>query len=246
MLKIINFKTEYQVSPLGVDNKKPRFSWQYSEAADITGYKISVRKDGKSAVNVWDSGWLGYVDSIGIEYGGKALESHTRYFVNAAVKTASGEIIESGEQAFETGLFDESDWKGKWVAIPVNFNGGTLLFRKVITLPKDKKVLRARAYICGLGYHEFFLNGKKIGDERLNPSVTEYAERVEYCVYPMDDLLVGDNVVGVELGYGWFGARKLNAQFYVEFDDGSYFEDHSGPANGWWVGGSPTIDNGIY
>ena len=246
MLKIINFKTEYQVSPLGVDNKKPRFSWQYSEAADITGYKISVRKDGKSAVNVWDSGWLGYVDSIGIEYGGKALESHTRYFVNAAVKTASGEIIESGEQAFETGLFDESDWKGKWVAIPVNFNGGTLLFRKVITLPKDKKVLRARAYICGLGYHEFFLNGKKIGDERLNPSVTEYAERVEYCVYPMDGLLVGDNVVGVELGYGWFGARKLNAQFYVEFDDGSYFEDHSGPANGWWVGGSPTIDNGIY
>lgn len=246
MLKIINFKTEYQVSPLGVDNKKLRFSWQYSEAADITGYKISVRKDGKSAVNVWDSGWLGYVDSIGIEYGGKALESHTRYFVNAAVKTASGEIIESGEQAFETGLFDESDWKGKWVAIPVNFNGGTLLFRKVITLPKDKKVLRARAYICGLGYHEFFLNGKKIGDERLNPSVTEYAERVEYCVYPMDDLLVGDNVVGVELGYGWFGARKLNAQFYVEFDDGSYFEDHSGPANGWWVGGSPTIDNGIY
>ena len=205
-----------------------------------------MRKDGKSTCVVWDSGWLDYADCLDIEYGGEELESHTRYFVNAAVKTSSGEIIESGERTFETGLFEESDWKGKWVSIPVNFNGGTLLFRKVITLPKDKKVLRARAYICGLGYHEFFLNGKKIGDERLNPSVTEYAERVEYCVYPMSDLLVGDNVVGVEVGYGWFGARKLNAQFYVEFDDGSYFEDHSGPANGWWVGGSPTIDNGIY
>ena len=64
MLKIINFKTEYQVSPLGVDNKKPRFSWQYSEAADITGYKISVRKDGKSAVNVWDSGSVTSILSV--------------------------------------------------------------------------------------------------------------------------------------------------------------------------------------
>lgn len=196
--------------------------------------------------DVWDSGELTFKNAVGVEYCGKELQSHSRYFVTVTVRLKNGERIESECESFETALFDESDWKGKWVAIPVNFNGGTLLFRKKITLPEDKTVRRARAYICGLGYHEFFLNGKKIGDERLNPSVTEYAERTEYCVYAMDDIRPGDNVVGVELGYGWFGARKLNAQFYVEFEDGSYFEDHSGPGNGWWVGGSPTVDNGIY
>lgn len=250
MLRIINFKTEYRSNPLGIDNKKPRFSWQFSENAEIESYRITVYGDEKSVKennpDVWDSEWLPFKDVFEIEYNGAPLKSHSRYFVTAEVKDKAGKIYSGDVETFETALFDIEDWKGKWVAIPVNFNGGTLLFRKKITLPTDKKIKRARAYICGIGYHEFFLNGKKIGDEVLNPSVTEYAERVEYCVYPMDDLLPGDNVVGAELGYGWFGARKLNAQFYVEFEDGTYFEDHSGPGNGWWVGGSPTIENGIY
>ena len=45
MLKIINFKTEYRSKPLGIDNKKPRFSWQFSENAEIESYRISVYGD---------------------------------------------------------------------------------------------------------------------------------------------------------------------------------------------------------
>ena len=249
MFKILNFKTEYQKSPLGIDRRKPRFSWQYSEddGGNARVYRICVasREDGLENPDLWDSGDVNSSESIGIEYNGEPLRSHTRYYVRLCVGDSSGKTAEHRD-FFETALFDIEDWKGKWVGIPVKFNGGTLLFRKKINLPADKTIARARAYVCGIGYHEFFVNGKKAGNALLSPSVTEYGKRVEYCVYAMDDLTAGDNVVGVEVGYGWFGSRKLLAQFYFEFTDGTVMEDHTGPGYGWWVGGSPTTLNGIY
>ena len=252
MSKLINFKTEYQNQPMAVDTRKPRFSWQYEK--DFTGKQASYRilvasgltllKEG--IADVWDSGIVRSSKHIGIEYAGKPLQSHSRYFVCCIAEDSEGHSYRSEPAVFETALFDAEDWKGMWVSIPDNFNGGTLLFRKVIELDSRKKVIRARAYICGLGYHEFFVNGKKIGNSVLNPGVTEYSERILYCVYPMDELNAGKNVIGVEVGYGWYGSRKLLAQIYVEYDDGTIYEDHSGPGYGWWVGGSPTIDNSIY
>ena len=252
MLKLVNFKTEYQERPLAVETRTPRFSWQY--AGDFVGTQASYRilvatdpallQEGKA--NMWDSGRVFSAKSIGIEYAGAPLRSHSRYFVCCFTEDTEGHVFYSETAVFETALFDAADWKGKWVSIPNNFNGGTLLFRKVIAVDASRKIVRARAYVCGIGYHEFFVNGKKIGQSVLNPGVTEYSERVFYCVYPMDELCVGSNVIGVEVGYGWYGARKLLVQLYLEYEDGRVEEDHSGPGNGWWVGGSPTIDNSVY
>lgn len=249
MFKILNFRTEYQTRPLGIDCEKPHFSWQYSEEFQgARSYRICVASSEAAlsgSPDMWDSGEIPSDESIGIEYNGKPLRSHSRYYVRLCVTGLSGESTEIVDW-FETALYHIEDWKGKWVGIPVNFNGGTLLFRKQIDIPEGKTIARARAYICGLGYHEFFVNGEKAGTSVLNPSVTEYEKRVEYCVYDMKPLHAGANVIGVEIGYGWFGSRKMLAQLYVEYTDGTYFEDHSGPAYGWWVGGSPTIANGIY
>ena len=33
----------------------------------------------------------------------------------------------------------------------------------------DKKIAEATAYICGLGFYEFTLNGKKVGDSEFAP-----------------------------------------------------------------------------
>ena len=251
MLKIVDLKTEKQVRPLGIDVAAPAFSWRLEGGAGKQkSYRILVATKNSDIENnnpdMWDSGEVVSSESIGVLYGGKALCSHSRYYVCVKVTDIKGNKSETAGEWFETALFDEKDWLGKWVGIPVNFNGGTLLFRKNITVPSGKTVARARAYVCGLGYHEFFLNGKKVGDAVLEPSVTEYAERVEYSTYNIDNLNQGDNVIGVELGYGWYGSRKLLVQIYIEYTDGTLAEEHSGPANGWWVGGSPTLENGIY
>lgn len=244
--ELLNFKTEYQTSPLVVENRTPRFSWQFAAGVKAQkSYRITVGSaSGKS--DMWDSGTVMSDKSVAVEYGGKPLLSHSRYYVACTAADVNGIEYFSGEHTFETALYNPEDWKGSWVSVPVNFAGGTLLFRKVINIDSDKKVMRARAYVCGLGYHEFFLNGKKKGNSVLNPSISEYAKRVYYCAYDMDDLQQGENVFAVEVGYGWFGSRKLLAQIYVEYEDGSVYEDHTGPGWGWWVGGSPTVDNSIY
>lgn len=252
MMRLVNFKTEYQSCPLAVETKTPRFSWQYADG--FTGTQVSYRifvaskpsllQEGKA--DLWDSGTVRSSSCVGIAYAGAPLRSHSRYYVLCTARDAEGKEYGSEISSFETALFDAADWKGGWVSVPNNFNGGTLLFRKLIRTDESKKIVRARAYVCGLGYHEFFVNGKKIGQSVLNPGISEYSERVLYCVYPMDELRGGDNVVGVEVGYGWFGGRKLLVQIYIEYEDGTVLEDHSGPGNGWWVGGSPTVENSIY
>ncbi len=252
MLKILELKTEYQARPLAVETRKPRFSWKYPQ--DFTGTQVSYRifvatkeellEEGKA--DTWDSGRILSSASVGVQYNGKPLSSHSRYFALCITEDEKGNCYSSSVATFETALYNAEDWKGQWVSVPVNFNGGTLLFRKVFELDENKKIHRARAYVCGIGYHEFFVNGKKMGDSVLEPSVSEYSERVLYCAYEMEGLTAGKNIMAVEVGYGWYGARKLLVQVYVEYEDGTVYEDHSGPGYGWWVGGSPTIDNSVY
>ncbi|TYB38006.1 Bacterial alpha-L-rhamnosidase [Actinomadura chibensis] len=87
------------------------------------------------------------------------------------------------------------------VAFPHPFNP---LLRKEFTL--RARPSRARAYICGLGYHELFVNGERVGDHVLDPAWTDYARRAGYVVHDVTrHLAKGRNAVGVALGRGWFG-----------------------------------------
>ena len=253
MLKFLNIKTEYQVNPIGIMQKNPRFCWNFKTSANVQkAYRIIVSESCENAKNavgdVWDSGVVESAQCFDVIYQGKALQSVKEYYWRVFVLDDTDKWTESTVQTFETALLERSDWKGAWTAMPVNFVGGGLRFRKILQLPEGKKIVKARAYVCGLGYHEFYVNGTKIGNEVLNPSVTEYSRRVEYVTYDFTGALDADkpNVVAFELGNGWYGTRKLMAQFYVYLDDGTVYEDHSAPVHGWWVSGSPIIDNSVY
>ena len=52
--------------------------------------------------------------------------------------------------------------------------------------------------------------------------------------------------MGIEVGHGWLGSKKVLAQFYIYYADGTQDEFHSYTNSGWWVGGSPTVDNSVY
>ena len=251
MYIIDQLKTEYQINPIGIVAEHPRFSWTYQPGDRIVqaSYRILVAsrienlEPGKA--DLWDSGRILSDAMIGIEYQGKPLVSRELCFVSLLVESTAGEK-DSHSGTFEMGLKSASDFHGRWVSIPSNFQGSTLYFRKKLTVPTEKLV-RARAYICGIGYHEFYVNGKKVGDKVMNPGVTDYAKTLLYDVYDLKNYLEDrDNVVGVEVGYGWLGSRKMLAQFYFDYEDGSTIEDHSDCNHGWWVTGSPVVDNSIY
>ncbi len=84
-----------------------------------------------------------------------------------------------------------------------------------------KNVKKAEVTICGLGFFELYLNGKKVGTDLLVPAFSQYCYRdlsehykirqdiMSYRTYVLqyditDYLLDGDNAVGVQLGNGWY------------------------------------------
>jgi len=111
-----------------------------------------------------------------------------------------------------------------------------VMLRKEIEL--KTKPVRATAYMSGLGTSELYLNGKNIGDRKLDPADTDYRKRVMYVTHDVTDTLSkGKNAIGVILGNGWFDInfrdiwdfegsswaepKKLLLQIELEFADGS-------------------------
>ena len=99
----------------------------------------------------------------------------------------------------------------------------------------DKPVDTARLYVCGLGYHDPYLNGAKVGDHVLDPGQADYEE---YALYQAFDVTghvqQGANALSILLGDGWYnqdrgftldslryGDPGLRALLHVQFADGS-------------------------
>jgi alpha-L-rhamnosidase len=124
--------------------------------------------------------------------------------------------------------FDDSAWKvaevvarfgeGPWGVIgneSVVSPPARYLTKKFRTYTeKGKRIpVRATAYISGLGYYEFYLDGQKIGDHVLDPILTDYNKRVPYVTYELDAKLLNDfdeHKLQVILGNGRYHAPRQN------------------------------------
>lgn len=242
-MKIYDLKTDYQKNALAT-GLTPCFSFKYEGAAKTTAYRVTVSSCRDGNGDCWDTGVVSGAAPACIVYAGKPLRTRSAYYW--AVTLYDGEkSVTSDRQVFETAPAS-SEFLGTWMSMPVNNQGGTALFRKRVTL-RSLRVARARAYVCGLGYHELQVNGVKVGRAVLAPAVSDYSKRLYYNTYDiLPCLRAGDNVFGIEVGHGWMGAKKVLAQFYITYEDGQEDEFHSFTNSGWWVGGSPTVDNSIY
>lgn len=78
------------------------------------------------------------------------------------------------------------------------------LFRKAFSTG-SKTIVRARAYVAGLGYYTFWINGKRLDDYLLHPGYARYDKTAYYSVYDLTGRLESENVLGFELGRGWYG-----------------------------------------
>ena len=69
----------------------------------------------------------------------------------------------------------------------------------------SKEVSRAEAKVCGLGQFVLWLNGQKVGDHELDPGWTNYRKLIQYVTFDVTGYLrQGGNVLGAEVGNGWF------------------------------------------
>ncbi|WP_405056730.1 family 78 glycoside hydrolase catalytic domain [Kribbella sp. NBC_01505] len=115
-LTAVELRTDNAVNPLGIDNPAPAFSWQLTGAGRQTAYRILVGTE-RGRNDVWDSGRVASDEAIGIQYGGPAVQSSTRYYWTVQIWDARGRRTTAAQTAWwETGLLNDAAWQGaQWV-----------------------------------------------------------------------------------------------------------------------------------
>jgi alpha-L-rhamnosidase len=217
-LVLVDLRCEYRVDPIDIEAANPRLGWKIEtreRGFRQKAYRILVSsspaKLDADKGDLWDSGRVESDESAQAPYNGAALESGMRCWWKVRVWDNKGQPSQwSAPARWEMGLLHPSDWKARWIGHACKT---APLFRSEFKVNRD--VASARAYICGLGYYELYLNGKKVGDSILDPGETDYEEREFYVVYDVtDNLKRGENAVGVMLGDGWYNQRAVNEKKY--------------------------------
>jgi alpha-L-rhamnosidase len=229
---------EYADSPVAIDTRTPRFSWEVPPAGRgrrQTAYHILVAtaKEHLSpgSADLWDSGRVESTQSVNVAYAGAPLLSNLDCWWTVQVWDETGGATGfSPPRYFGTALFDRTDWQAQWIGMgaPDEPFSDPDAFQLERVTPEvagfepdprapllrrafvlDRPVKRARVFVCGLGLFELRLNGRKVGDDVLATPRTDFRKRVLYCTYDVaDQLQQGDNVLGLALGNGWYNGQK--------------------------------------
>lgn len=210
-LHVYDLTVNYLNNPCGVDTT-PRFSYKAASEHEGDAQKkrrICVYSSKEACVNgdaadMWDSGWVEDDNTVLISYEGKKLAPVTRYYFSCETETVNGETARNAEGTFVTGKLDEA-WQGKWIIIqrPDRNFKGAYYFRHEFDAAKSVK--SAYLTICGLGYFESYINGKRTDDGLLSPGFTAYDKDVLYMQYDVASLLQeGRNAIGVNVGTGFY------------------------------------------
>ncbi|MEW1929055.1 alpha-L-rhamnosidase [Streptomyces sp. NPDC088360] len=113
--------------------------------------------------------------------------------------------------------FDDASWaaskvlaawgSGPWGKVAAHHCPAAQL-RHEFRLRPGKKVARARLYSTALGLYDAWLNGERVGDDRLAPGWTDYDKRVQYQTYDVTrQLKPGANALGVTVAVGWYAGN---------------------------------------
>ncbi len=263
---IDNLRCEYATNPIGVDITIPELSWTVRSSRRgqrQRAYRVLVASSReeleKNKGDLWDSEKVESNRSTHVPYRGDPLESNQDYFWKVQVWGELGKASNySPIGKFGTALLTSGDWRAKWVGMGpceephgnddyydgspeeidedaiTDIDKGSVLLRKEISLEKPAR--RIKVFVCGLGFYELSINGKRIGDKVLNPAKTNYREQVLYDTYDVTDHMEkGKNAIGVHLGNGWFnplkkywswrmqwfGSKRMILQMHIDYQDGS-------------------------
>nr|NLJ03523.1 alfa-L-rhamnosidase RamA [Bacillota bacterium] len=257
-MRVTDLKTNRMVNPLGFDLGRPRLSYLVVDTAakKQEAAQIQVALDVKFQETVYDSGKSADIDSLGFELP-LELQPRTRYFWRVTVWAEGGETAASEPAWFETAKMDEP-WAGKWIVPGYEDRIHPVLSR---TFEVDKPVKSARAYACGVGLYEMYLNGRKCGGEYLAPGFNAYDHWLQYQTYDLTDVLnEGENTVEVLLGNGMYKGRfgfrdqgnvnvygdqfALLCEIIIDFTDGTQLVVKSDQS--WNARKSKILDSSIY
>lgn len=264
-IRAVDLRCEYAADPI-IDIAAPRLMWINENLAQARGvaqtaYRVRVATSPDGFDNpVWDSGKVLSAESAFVEYKGSKLLSRTSYWWQVMVWDEKDRASEWSDAAhWHMGILSADEWKGKWIGAPWQGEDsydvmGSKDFVPAPLLRKEFKVMKpikeARYYGTGLGYHELYINGQRVGEDYLSPNQTNYDRRpnlvnrgivvadpfeeytVMYLSHDLKALLMeGENAIGVILGNGFYditthwvqgyGTPRFIGQIEILYEDGT-------------------------
>src|SRR5580698_1878428 len=248
---------ESLVTPLGMDAEKPTLSWQLRDTRDGArqmAYEVQVASSSANLsagkADVWDSGKVESNDSIGVVYGGPAMQASKRYFWRVLVWDRDGKAYPASDATWwETGLLKQENWRAKWIGFEeaeerAVRESGAKWITNAETESAEKKqsshafrfhftvngaVKRARLYATGQDSTAAWVNGKQVMETRPMAAYGHLPWKTYYSRDVTSDVKSGANLLAVEvIRYGSSAAQApdisqtpMNALVYVEKSDGS-------------------------
>lgn len=260
-------RCEHLENPLGLDESRPRLSWQITDprpGARQTAYQI-VAAGRPDLLNrkpdLWDSGKVTGDQCLDISWNGRTLKSRQRVFWRVRIWDHGDTVSAWSETAtFEIGLRAVADWQAQWIGRPLpnkDTSRPCPFLRRQFELVKT--VAQARLFVSARGLFEIQLNGRRIGRDYFTPGWTDYNKRMQYLVYDVTDhLQPGVNAAGAILADGWYAGYlgwdnrrflygdqlTLLFQLEVEYTDGTKVIIPSDPE--WKTTDGPLLQADIY
>lgn len=288
---------EYTKNPTVVDVLKPRLAWiniadENELGQEQTAYQIRVAttKEKLKTPDLWDSEKVNDNNSTRVIYDGKELSSRQDCWWQVRVWDKDRAVSEWSEPAkWHMGILNEDEWEAEWIGAPWQgeetlekqpYPGDRVprelpppapMLRKDFSI--EKEIQTAVAYVTGLGYFEFYVNGEKVGDDVLVPNQTNYGKRegllnqniplpddfraykVMYLAYDIKEKLQqGENAIGSILGNGFYnpskywaegyGSPRFISQIHITYSDGE--EEIIVSDESWKASKSPIVMDMVY
>ena len=158
----------------------------------------------------WDSGVVSSNQSVNVIYNGKPLKSANKYYWRVQVEDNLGNKSKFSQWAsFQTGILNEEDWISKWVHTPTNKSSNSPFIKYNFIIENIPDF--APTFIASVGFHELYINGKRVSDAVLSPSVSDLRNRVLYSSYDIASYLnIGENNIVIWLASGWANFKDGN------------------------------------
>lgn len=202
--------------PLGIDTTQPHFSWKHMlthSGQRQTAYELEVASDStlllSGQADLWDSGCVTSADQVMVPYAGRPLQERQLCYWRLRTWDEAGNPSPwSDVQRFAVGILNGMN--GQYIG----HEAAVSKLRTSVHLDNGETAGPVFAHVNSLGYHELYVNGRRVGDEVLQPAMSQldiHSLIVTYDITPY--LQEGDNEVMVWLGQGWYKTTTFHAQY---------------------------------
>ena len=132
------------------------------------------------------------------------LESRTDYTLTVTVTDNFGETATASVE-FGTAIAPD-EWAGVFIKPKRHIEGWAPYLRTKFEAKSGVK--SAKLYACGLGCGEYYVNGRKVSEDMIDPPFTNYEKEVFYRIYDVTSLISEKNALAALLGDGWYSQSR--------------------------------------